>query len=70
MGNSPSRKENSKDTQTLPFTPTGLYGEIKNWDLKVIRRLILNRKLAPLYNGEEEHQEGKELEECPICFLV
>jgi len=68
MGNSSSKKETSKDVQNLPFTPTGLYGELRNWDLKVIRRLILNKKLAPLYVGEEK-EESPELEECPICFL-
>jgi len=37
------------------------------WDPRIIRKLVLDRKLAPFYRGEDD--EGGDKEECPICFL-
>ena len=47
--------------------PQGLYLH-KDVDLKKLRKLILESKLAPCYPGDEECT--CDLEECPICFLV
>lgn len=63
MGNN-----SSKNREQLNTTPTGLY-EHCEWDPKVVRRLILERKLAPISVGKDETAE-EGLEECPICFLV
>lgn len=46
--------------------PQGLYQQ-KDVDLKKLRKLILDSKLAPCYPGDDEC--SNELEECPICFL-
>lgn len=43
--------------------PQGLYS-VDKVDLRKLRRLILDGKLAPCYPGREEGEE-----ECPICFL-
>lgn len=47
--------------------PQGLY-VLKDVDVKKLRKLILESKLAPCYPGDEE--SCCDLEECPICFLV
>jgi hypothetical protein len=62
MGNSSSRRNEQLNT-----IPTGLY-EHCEWDPKVIKRLILEKKLAPISVGKDETSE-EGLEECPICFL-
>ncbi|CAF2140722.1 BnaA02g18890D [Brassica napus] len=46
--------------------PQGLYLN-KDVDIKKLRKLILESKLAPCYPGDDEGCH--ELEECPICFL-
>ncbi|XP_033140041.1 E3 ubiquitin-protein ligase DA2 [Brassica rapa] len=46
--------------------PQGLYVN-KDVDIKKLRKLILESKLAPCYPGDDE--SCHELEECPICFL-
>lgn len=58
MGNQLAKKET---------TFTGLYDHCE-WDVKVVRKQILSKKLAPISVGRAE--EGKTFEECPICFLV
>ena len=47
--------------------PQGLYHH-KDVDHKKLRKLILESKLAPCYPGDED--STRDLEECPICFLV
>jgi len=37
-------------------------------DERALRRLILDRKLAPCYPGADDPAPGSE--ECPICMLV
>ncbi|XP_022717436.1 uncharacterized protein LOC111276004 isoform X2 [Durio zibethinus] len=46
--------------------PQGLYVH-KDVDIKKLRKLILESKLAPCYPGDEDC--CCDLEECPICFL-
>ncbi|KAJ0231133.1 E3 ubiquitin-protein ligase DA2 [Hirschfeldia incana] len=46
--------------------PQGLYVN-KDVDVKKLRKLILESKLAPCYPGDDE--SCHDLEECPICFL-
>ncbi|CAN6845668.1 unnamed protein product [Brassica oleracea var. botrytis] len=46
--------------------PQGLYVN-NDVDIKKLRKLILESKLAPCYPGDDE--SCHELEECPICFL-
>ena len=47
--------------------PQGLYDH-QDVDLKRLRRLIIDGRLAPCYAGVEDG--NNELEECPICFMV
>lgn len=65
MGNKIGKRKVAVDEQ---FTkPQGLY-EHHEIDLRRLRKLILDGKLSPCYNGAEEG--GVDLEECPICLLV
>jgi hypothetical protein len=65
MGSASSKKPAAEETKYL--SPTGLYPSC-NWDLKTIRKLIIEKKLAPFYPGREE-KDSAELDECPICFM-
>jgi len=47
--------------------PNGLYPTC-SWDLKVVKKLILEKKLAPFYPGNDE-KTSNDADECPICFL-
>ena len=38
------------------------------WDDKIVRKLILERKIAPRYPGSEV--TCIDTQECPICFMV
>jgi len=66
MGSSNSKKLSPEEMKYL--TPTGLYPSC-SWDLKTIRKLIMEKKLAPFYPGREE-KDAPDLDECPICFMV
>lgn len=65
MGNKLGRRKQVVDEKYT--RPQGLYVH-KDVDIKKLRKLILDSKLAPCYPGDEEC--GCDLEECPICFLV
>ncbi|EEY70673.1 uncharacterized protein PITG_06150 [Phytophthora infestans T30-4] len=74
MGNSTSKKSgisrrHSSSTRELEklTQPTGLYPSCP-WELKTARRLIMERKLAPRFPGQET-KEGCFTLECPICFM-
>uniref|UniRef100_M4BAV2 RING-type domain-containing protein n=1 Tax=Hyaloperonospora arabidopsidis (strain Emoy2) TaxID=559515 RepID=M4BAV2_HYAAE len=72
MGNVTSKRtgrRHSAATRELEkYTkPTGLYPSCP-WELKIARRLIVDRKLAPRFHGKEMKEEGFTLE-CPICFM-
>jgi hypothetical protein len=47
--------------------PQGLY-PYPDIDLRKLRRLILEAKLAPCHPGADDARA--DLDECPICFLV
>jgi hypothetical protein len=63
MGN--GNRKDAIDSKYL--RPNGLYN--LEWDLKVVKKMILERKIAPFYPGKDNAHE-LESEECPICFLV
>jgi hypothetical protein len=52
--------------------PHGLYGKFPEWDLKIVRKMILDKKLAPFYPPRDEKgsESTEYTEECPICFMV
>ncbi|KAL1064032.1 hypothetical protein V6Z11_D13G183400 [Gossypium hirsutum] len=64
MGNKLGRRRQVVDEKYT--RPQGLYVH-KDVDIKKLRKLILESKLAPCYPGDEEC--CSDLEECPICFL-
>ena len=64
MGNAFKKGESIEARYTKP---TGLYPTCA-WDERVVRRMILDRHLAPRFPGTED--PGEATEECPICFLV
>lgn len=64
MGNKLGRRRQVVDEKYT--RPQGLY-QHKDVDIKKLRKLILDSKLAPCYPGEEDCVY--DLEECPICFL-
>ncbi|XVE52928.1 hypothetical protein DITRI_Ditri02bG0164000 [Diplodiscus trichospermus] len=63
MGNKLGRRRQVVDERYT--RPQGLYVH-KDVDIKKLRKLILESKLAPCYPGDED---SSDLEECPICFL-
>lgn len=65
MGNRLGRKRQVVEEKYTK--PQGLYVN-KDVDIKKLRKLIVESKLAPCYPGDDE--SCHDLEECPICFLV
>jgi hypothetical protein len=47
--------------------PTGLYKSVK-WDRRAIKKLVLEKAIAPLYPGQAD-PISDDYEECPICML-
>jgi len=50
---------------------TGLY-KTCDWDHRTVKKMIIEKKLAPIYQGKElteDIEKDANLEECPICFL-
>eukprot|EP01098_Paradermamoeba_levis_P008473 TRINITY_DN3514_c0_g1_i1.p1 TRINITY_DN3514_c0_g1~~TRINITY_DN3514_c0_g1_i1.p1 ORF type:complete len:523 (-),score=168.70 TRINITY_DN3514_c0_g1_i1:302-1870(-) len=69
MGNTNEKKKKDSPPEAVNVTPvsTGLYQKC-TWDQRILRRLILEKKLAPIVSGQPD-KTALELEECPICFL-
>jgi len=58
-----------KDIDPRFLRPNGLYPlDQFKWDLKTMKKFVLDRKVAPFYPGVEELTNPLE-EECPICML-
>ena len=49
--------------------PTGQVVGKTDSDLRVVRRYVLERRLAPFYVGKGDAVSASDVE-CPICFLV
>ncbi|KAJ0103447.1 hypothetical protein Patl1_05041 [Pistacia atlantica] len=64
MGNKLGRRRQAVDERYT--RPQGLYVH-KDVDVKKLKKLILDSKLAPCYPGDDDC--CCDLEECPICFL-
>lgn len=67
MGNKLGRKRQVVDERYTK--PQQVLYMNKDVDIKKLKKLILESKLAPCYPGDEE-SSCHDLEECPICFLV
>lgn len=65
MGNLVAKRDTSFEAQHC--TPLGLYKNSK-WDPKLLKKLIVDKKLAPIFKGTDD-KVSYDHEECPICFL-
>ncbi|XP_078163205.1 E3 ubiquitin-protein ligase GW2-like [Carex rostrata] len=61
------RRHLVEDRLTRP--PQRLIRQPSDVDYGRIRHLIRSRKLAPFFDASEDQGSGKNLEECPICFM-
>ncbi|XP_062233582.1 E3 ubiquitin-protein ligase GW2-like [Phragmites australis] len=66
MGNRVGGRRRQPAVEERHTRPQGLYPH-PDIDLKKLRRLILEAKLAPCYPGADDPRA--DLDECPICFL-
>jgi len=58
-----------KDIDPRFLRPNGLYPlDQFKWDLKTMKKFVLDRKVAPFFPGADEITSPLE-EECPICML-
>lgn len=71
--NNASEPEISADTRVAGgyVVPQGVYKKDPGGDTGMIRKLILERKLAPFYPAVDDDTsfESAEASECPICFM-
>ena len=67
MGNRVGGRRRRPPVDERYTAPQGLYPH-PDIDLKKLRRLILEAKLAPCHPGADDPRP--DLDECPICFLV
>lgn len=67
MGNSPPKRAAAVRELERFTTPTGLYPTCP-WDVRIVRRLILEKRVAPRFPGRESC-ESCFTQECPICFM-
>lgn len=68
MGNQVGGRRRRRPPVDERYTrPQGLYPH-PDIDLRKLRRLILEAKLAPCHPGADDARA--DLDECPICFLV
>ncbi|KAI7865602.1 hypothetical protein BDF14DRAFT_999311 [Spinellus fusiger] len=60
-------------------TPNNRYPSIpKDYDIRLLHKLIVSRRLAPFYRGTSEPTVGTDMDmdrstdsvDCPICFLT
>eukprot|EP01103_Thecamoeba_quadrilineata_P013680 TRINITY_DN3868_c0_g1_i1.p1 TRINITY_DN3868_c0_g1~~TRINITY_DN3868_c0_g1_i1.p1 ORF type:complete len:210 (-),score=41.13 TRINITY_DN3868_c0_g1_i1:88-717(-) len=63
MGNVFTKRDTIEARHCVPL---GLY-PTTTWDVKLLRKYILEKRLAPIYKGQDI--KSGDLEECPICFL-
>jgi len=69
MGNVSLFNNAKKDLDPRFLRPNGLYlPEQLKWDLKTMKKFVLERKVAPFYLGSEESTHPFD-EECPICMM-
>jgi hypothetical protein len=67
MGNRVGGRRRRPAVDERYTAPQGLYPH-PDIDLRKLRRLIVEAKLAPCHPGADDPRA--DLDECPICFLV
>lgn len=60
----PKKEPNYTPSQLTP--QNNLY--TTRWELKSMKKLILEKKVAPFQKGSTEQHDDED--ECPICFFV
>lgn len=66
----PFVRRNSKskeEKRNVLCKPTGLYKDCK-WEEKEVKKLVLEKKIAPRWPGSEDEDNIIDSDECPICF--
>uniref|UniRef100_A0A6B2LGW2 RING-type domain-containing protein n=1 Tax=Arcella intermedia TaxID=1963864 RepID=A0A6B2LGW2_9EUKA len=67
MGNNIIFKKDLLDAKLLK--PNGIYSMDKiKWDLKTMKKLVVDKKVAPFHPGEDA-PKSELYEECPICMF-
>merc|ERR1712232_956213 len=67
MGQIKSKQKDSLEAKHC--VPLGLYSTC-NWLPKTLKKLICDKKLAPIFKGIDDDTPGSLLDECPICFML
>jgi len=67
MGQIKSKQKDSLEAKHC--VPLGLYSTC-NWPPKTLKKLICDKKLAPIFKGIDDDTPGSLLDECPICFML
>ncbi|CAG8707761.1 9396_t:CDS:2, partial [Funneliformis caledonium] len=58
MGNSIGKDKGEETVDGGQLTPHGVYKGTQDWDYRSVRKLIIERKLAPFYKGLPDYDEG------------
>lgn len=61
-----SEKRNSVEARHC--VPLGLYPKCL-WDLRSLRKLIMDKRIAPIFKGVDDPPSDVVMDECPICML-
>lgn len=68
MGQNSSSERARNSVEARHCVPLGLYPKCP-WDLRSLKRLIMEKKLAPIFKGVDDPPENVVMDECPICML-
>ncbi|CAG8717642.1 2815_t:CDS:2 [Acaulospora morrowiae] len=58
MGNSMNKEKGEETVDGGQLVPHGIYKGPQDWDVRCVRRLIIERKLAPFYKGLADYDES------------
>ncbi len=58
MGNSIGKDKGEETVDGGQLTPHGVYKGTQDWDYRSVRKLIIERKLAPFYKGLSDYDES------------
>ncbi|CAG8578812.1 4895_t:CDS:2 [Diversispora eburnea] len=58
MGNSMNKDKSEEAVDGGQLVPHGMYKGSQDWDYRGVRKLIIERKLAPFYKGLADHDES------------
>jgi hypothetical protein len=58
MGNSIGKDKGEETVDGGQLMPHGVYKGPQDWDFRSVRKLIIERKLAPFYKGLSDYDES------------